>query len=161
MVRVTFSLTPARAVPGVIDYASKEGQCLFDKATMPLRPDKGCDLVADELQGLLNNLKTRAQECGWNDPGGVLVIDTDPGDADSPKYDMVEKHGVPTLQLIQEHEDTCIRDQTRKAQENFMVFQCLMNSLRMLGKLKCLLGNRIAPSKTLKQVLKMSPATVY
>jgi len=94
---VTFSLTPARAAPGVIDHASKEGQRLFDKATMPLRPDKGCDLVADELQGLLNNLKTRAQEYGWNDPGGVLIIDTDPGDADSPKCDMIEKHGVPTL----------------------------------------------------------------
>jgi len=132
----TFSLTPARVVPGVIDHSTKEGQCLFDKATMPLRPDKGHDLVADELQGPLNNLKTRAQECGWNDPGGVLIIDTDPGDADSPKCDVIEKHGVPTLQLIQECEDTCIRQQTRKAQENFMVFQCLMNSLSDIGKAK-------------------------
>ena len=115
---VTFSLTPARAAPGVIDCASKEGQCLFDKATMPLCPGKGCDLVADELQGLLNNLKTRAQECGWNDPDGVLIITSDPNDADAPKCDMIEKHGVPTLQLIQEHEDTHIQDQTRKAQEN-------------------------------------------
>ena len=115
--RVTFSLTPARAVPGVIDYASKEGQRLFDKATMPLRPDKGCDLVADELQGPLNNLKTRAQECGWNNPGGVLVIIADPLSADGPWHDMIEKHGVPTLQLIQECKDMHFRDQTRKAQE--------------------------------------------
>ena len=96
----TFSLTPARAAPGVIDHASKEGQHLFDKATMPLCPGKGCNLVADELQGLLNNLKTRAQECGWNDPDGALIIDSDPNDADAPKHDMIEKHGVPDLKLI-------------------------------------------------------------
>ena len=88
---VTFSLTPARAVPGVIDCASKEGQHLFDKATLPLCASGGCDLVAEELQGLLNNLKTRAQECEWNDPDGALIIIADPLDADSPWCDMIEK----------------------------------------------------------------------
>ena len=45
----TFSLTPARVAPGVIDCSTKEGQRLFDKATMPLCLGAGHILVADEL----------------------------------------------------------------------------------------------------------------
>ena len=81
-----FSLTPARAAPGAIDCSTKEGQCLFDKAMMPLCPDGGCNLVAEELQGLLNNLKTRAQEHEWNNANRVLIIAADPLDANS-KHD--------------------------------------------------------------------------
>ena len=67
---------------------------------MPLCPDRGCDLVAEELQGLLNNLKTRAQEHGWVDDGGVLIITIDPLDPNGPKCDMIKHHNVPTLKLI-------------------------------------------------------------
>ena len=105
---MAFSLTPARAVPGVIDCTTKKDQHLFDKAASPLHASGGHDLVAEELQGLLNNLKTRAQECGWTNNGRVLIIVADPLNADGPKCNMIEHHGVPTLEFIQECKDTCI-----------------------------------------------------
>ena len=69
--QVPFALTPGQLQSGTIDYRTKEGKKLFDKAIEPL-PDK-YDGSAGGLALFLSQLETKATNCGWNN--GFLTED--------------------------------------------------------------------------------------
>ena len=86
-----FSLTPGAATTDVINFATREGMTLHREATKPIG-DTLFDMEPDELQTLLNGVQRRATQFGWLADDGMLIIDSDPGDPDSPKCNMITNH---------------------------------------------------------------------
>ena len=69
-----FSLTPATAVGGIIDYSTSAGLKLYTAATAKLEEDL-FDYSADDLYSFLKALKDRAREHGWDEYGvGIMSI---------------------------------------------------------------------------------------
>ena len=60
---VTFSLTPATAHGGILDYSTATGRKLYENATAKLEEDQ-FDCIADDLYSFLKALKDRAREYG-------------------------------------------------------------------------------------------------
>jgi hypothetical protein len=134
-----FALTPASAVQGVIDMTTSEGRKLYSSATHKLEEDL-YDCQPDGLYQFLATLHTRAQEFGWNDPiGGILQIPEDATDIASDTLYLVDNYGQIPLPRIREFEETYLDQPIRPAQDAFMLFKCLMNSISKEGKNKILI----------------------
>jgi hypothetical protein len=134
-----FALTPASAITGVIDFTTSEGRKLYNSATYKLDEDP-YDCQPDGLYQFLATLHTRAQEYGWNDPiGGILQIPEDANDISSNIHYLVDNYGQVPLSSIRSFEDTYISQPVRPAQDAFMLFKCLMNSISKEGKNKILI----------------------
>jgi hypothetical protein len=132
-----FALTLASAITGVIDFTTSEGRKLYNSATYKLDEDP-YDCQPDRLYHFLANLHTRAQEYGWNDPiGGRIPLKAD--DINSDHIYLVDNCGQIPLSSIREFEETYISQPVRPAQDAFMLFKCLMNSIPKEGKNKILI----------------------
>jgi hypothetical protein len=136
---VPFALTPAIAIPGVIDYTTREGQKLYSNATYKL-DDEPYDCQADGLYQFLATLHLRAQEFGWNDPiNGILQIPERPADDNTPHIYLIDNYGQIPLTTIREFETTYLQTSCRPAQDTIMLFKCLMNSISKEAKNKILI----------------------
>jgi hypothetical protein len=134
-----FALTPASAITGVIDFTTSEGRKLYNSATYKLDEDP-YDCQPDGLYQFLATLHTRAQEYGWNDPiGGILQIPENANDITSDTIYLVDNYGQIPLSSIRRFEETYITQPVRPAQDAFMLFKCLMNSISKEGKNKILI----------------------
>ena len=132
-----FSLTPATAVGGIIDYNTSAGRKLYSAATAKVEEDL-FDCTADDLYGFLRAVKDRAREFGWDQAGvGILSIPDDPVNPTSFKS-LIEQHGEITLQEIFEFEETYISEPNISAQDAAQLYRCLMASLSKEGKRKIL-----------------------
>ena len=90
-----FSLTPATAVDGIIDYSTSAGRKLYLAATAKVEEDL-FDCCADDLYSFLRAVKDRAREFGWDTVGiGILSIPDDPVNPTSFKS-LIEQHGEIT-----------------------------------------------------------------
>jgi hypothetical protein len=139
MAAVPFALTPAIAIPGVIDYSQREGQKLYGNATYKLDEDP-YDCQADGLYQFLATLHLRAQEFGWNDPiNGILQIPEDANDPNSPTTYLIDNYGQVPLVTIREFETSYLQLGCRPAQDTIMLFKCLMNSISKEAKNKILI----------------------
>jgi hypothetical protein len=136
---VPFALTPAIAIPGVIDYTTREGQKLYSNATYKM-DDEPYDCQADGLYQFLATLHLRAQEFGWNDPiNGILQIPEDATDPNSNTIYLIDNYGQIPLTTIREFEASYLQLSCRPAQDNIMLFKCLMNSISKEAKNKILI----------------------
>ena len=132
-----FSLTPATAYGGIIDYSTSAGRKLYASATAKVEEDL-FDCTADDLYGFLRAVKDRAREFGWDQAGvGILSIPDDPANPTSFKS-LLDQHGEITLQEIREFEETYIDQRNRSAQDTAQLYRCLMASLSKDGKKKIL-----------------------
>jgi len=132
-----FSLTPATAVGGIIDYGTSAGRKLYSAATAKVEEDL-FDCTADDWYGFLRAVKDRAREFGWDHVGlGILSIPDDQLNPTSFKS-LLEQHGEITLQEIQSFEETYIAEPSRSAQDSAQLYRCLMASLSKEGKKKIL-----------------------
>ena len=137
-----FALTPAVAVQGVIDYNTTEGRKLYGNAIHKL-DEELYNCKPDGLYQFLQTLNNRAQEYGWNDEvGGILVIPTDAMDLNSDTNYLIDNYGMISLEEIRAFEETYITKPIRPAQDNFMMFKCLMNSISKEGKNKILIWKK-------------------
>jgi hypothetical protein len=140
-VAVPFALTPAIAIPGVIDYTTREGQKLYSNATYKLE-EEPYDCQADGLYQFLATLHLRAQEFGWNHPiNGILQIPQDmnaPLDPNNFVY-LIDNYGQIPLATIREFEQSYVRTSSRPAQDTIMLFKLLMNSISKEAKNKILI----------------------
>ena len=133
-----FSLTPATAVEGIIDYSTSAGRKLYQAATAKVEEDL-FDCCADDLYSFLRAVKDRAREFGWDANGiGILSIPDDPENPTSFKS-LIEQHGEITLQEIRAFEETYLGQQNRSAQDAAQLYRCLMSSLSKEGKRKILI----------------------
>ena len=157
----SFALMPSAAIIGVIDFKAAAGRKLYQSATMTLS-DPGYDCDPLGLHGFLQLIHNRANEYEWND-GGILSI---PIDATQPMINqryLVTEYGRITLTQIRAYETTYVNTPTRGAQDNNMLFICLMRSLSTEGRNKVVLhrkeyhlGSRPTAAMLLKIIIRES-----
>ena len=132
-----FSLTPATAVGGIIDYTTSAGRKLYSTAIAKLEEDL-FDCSADDLYSFLKALKDRAREFGWDDYGiGIMSIPDDLNDPTTFRS-IIDHHGEITLEHLTEFEATYVGAQNRAAQDSAQLYRCLMASISKEGKRKIL-----------------------
>jgi hypothetical protein len=93
------------------------------------------DCTPDGFYQFIKSLGTRAEEYGWTAPGGVFWVALDSNQG-TPKANLLVDYGRFGLERIQEHEETYINDQSRLAQDDRLLYECLINSLSISGKAK-------------------------
>ena len=64
MAAVTFALSPAAAIHGVINYLTSEGRKIHELATHKLLEDQ-FDCVPEELTQFMDDLEDRESQFGW------------------------------------------------------------------------------------------------
>lgn len=128
-----FSLTPGRANPGILDYTTKTGYYHWSGATAKLEEEL-YDCSPNGFYQFIKSLTKRADSYGWSKPGGITWLK--PNDNDNQPRNLLVDYGVFTLEAIRIHEESYIATQTREAQDDRMLFECIMNSLTIEGKAK-------------------------
>ena len=107
----------------------------YTKATKELLPEL-YDCEPDRMYAFLKALKRRAKEYGWMQPGSLLCI---PYDIRYPTEDfinLITDYGMISEERVREHEETYIDKPVRLAQDNNILFNCLMESLSESAKNK-------------------------
>ena len=135
---IIFSLTPATAIGGIIDYSTSSGRKMYASATAKLEEDQ-FDCVAEDLYSFLKALKDRAREFGWDTHGvGILSIPDDPINPSEFKS-LIDQHGEIEIETIRTFEESYIAESVRPAQDTAQIYRCLMASLSKEGKKKILI----------------------
>ena len=127
-----FALTPATYHNQVIDYSTKAGISIWNKAIEKLQ-DTLFDVEAEGIHTFLQALSDRAFSYGWM---AILEVPEDLYDEQSPLIDLTTHYGELSLDHIRTHVDTYIQDNTRAAQDSHALYTCLMNSLSTTGRNK-------------------------
>ena len=133
-----FHLNPAASFRGILDYSTTASKKLYKSATSSLfdAQDKyNCE--PDEMLNFLRELDTRAIEYGWNDEiSGILWI---PQDVNHPATNLrylPREYGKISIESIAEFERTYLGQELRTAQDSYMLYMCLLNSLTKEAKMK-------------------------
>ena len=124
-VAIVFALTPGSLnSDDIINLNSKAGRDLFNKATAPLAiPFDGSSKNIHLFQ---NQLLRRAENTGWNSgTGNILTIPDARGD----NRNFITGYGCVTDTLITTAATAYINTQTRQAQNNAMMVECLQASI--------------------------------
>lgn len=133
---VAFALTLVKALNGIINYTSKEGRYHYVEGTKVLEAEL-FNANPEDLFGFLKSLSRRARAYGWDDEvNGTLQILEDPLNPQSPTLSLIDNYGTISLNTIRKFDEPYIFNQSRAAQDNAIIFTCLMNSLTILGKKK-------------------------
>jgi hypothetical protein len=133
---VPFALSPAMAIPGIIDLSSRTGKDIFRYATEKLEEDL-YDCHPDGMTQFLQSLSVRATEYGWEDDvNGIMQIPEDPANPLSNTNNLIENYGRISLDEIRAFEASYIDMQVRPAQDTYMLYKCLMKSISKEGKSK-------------------------
>jgi len=127
-----FALTPGQYRPDdFIDYGSAQGLKLWNAATEPL-PEE-FDGTSNTVKIFCELLTQRATEAGWHSgTGNILTIP----DSNGIQRNLITNYGQLTLQDVQNHVDSYIQLQTRKAQNAVQMFKCISSSLTEDARLK-------------------------
>jgi len=116
----------------VIDFGSKPGWNHWKIATQKLQDDL-YDCKLEGFYQFIKNLKSRSNYFGWLSEGGILQVAPIPKKPTEVRC-LLEDYGAFSYDRLVEHELTYISSDTRAAQDNCMLFTCLMNSLSSSGK---------------------------
>ena len=122
---IRIAMTPARASRDPIDYTTKTGSSLYDRATKSLFTDTkdAYDLKSDGLMNFLDAINRRGRECGWE----IFTINNTAGEAKS----LLTEYGDLTIENVLAHATTVLQAApiTRSAQEEGQLFACINNSM--------------------------------
>jgi hypothetical protein len=138
-------LSPSQALPkdanNRFDLATDSGRALYDRSTKSLYPKgKNYDCDPDEMFTLLHLLGHRAAEMDWNDNNegsGILWIPEDTNNLVHGNYNnLITSHGTITLATIHAWEDCLEEASDYRRQQDFMLFNCLMNTISLEAKAK-------------------------
>ena len=127
---VAFARTPAQAAPGIIDYSTRMGERIYQSATSKLDEER-YDGSAEGLFPFLGLMKERARKFGWDQ--SIMMIPNPSGGV--ARY-LLNHYGSISLSEIRAHEGTYIAQQSRDAQDTYLLYECLMNSLSPEAKAK-------------------------
>ena len=117
-----FALAPAFANPDVLNYSDQSAAKLFKAGTEALSIKFDCK--PDNLQLFLDQARDRSIVFDWLN---ILSIPSQ-GDVALSK-DLIESYGEISYQDVCNHALTYMHEDTREAQDSFMMYHCLMNSL--------------------------------
>ena len=127
---VAFARTPAQAATGIIDYSTRAGERLYQSATAKMDDDR-YDGSAEGLFAFLGLVKERARKFGWD--RGIMMI-PDPAGG-NPRY-LLDHYGSIAMADIRAHERGYINQPNRNAQDTYLLYEGLMNSLAPEAKSK-------------------------
>ena len=134
---VVFTMNPAEAVTGVIDWFTSIGMDINKRAPKPLDTLK-FNGKSDGLLLFLKMFRNRGIEFGWfslKRAPAIGMIAEDPNDPDSDVYDFVEYYGSISRAEVTKHATHYLLENEndpgcfRARQDDQMAFRCLMNSL--------------------------------
>ena len=132
-----FYLNPASAMVGILDFTKVESRKYFHKATKKLDSEELFDCSPENMHHFLKLLEYRASEHGWDDYiSGVLWIPEDATDPNSELRYLPNEYGRVTIDQINAFERTYLGTERRVAQDSYMLFQCLMNSLSKEARMR-------------------------
>ena len=132
-----FYLNTAGAMVGILDFSQVESRKYYHKATKKLDSEELFDCSPENMHHFLKLLEYRAQENGWDDyVSGILWIPEDAADPTSELHYLPKEYGRVTLDQITAFEQTYLGTQQRVAQDAYMLFKCLMNSLSKEARMK-------------------------
>ena len=135
----TFALTPASAVEGVVDFNTKIGSRVYSLGTNRLDPEELFDCVPEDMYPFLKMMSERAIEMGWSNMRTGITQIPRPGQThhESPSTDnLLTNYGEIPMTRIRAFEETYIDRPCRSAQDSYMLFKCVWNSLSKTGKNK-------------------------
>ena len=113
--RLQFALAPALANNDIIDYTAPAGAKLFKAGTDPLPSTFDCTAV--NLQLFLDQLKDKPSIYAWT---SILEVDS---------KNLIDHNGELTYDSVRYHAERYVLSSTRMAQDSFMMYNCIMNSL--------------------------------
>ena len=129
-----FSLTPATANEGFLNFNLKRDKQTFYKAVEKLSEDE-FDCVEETLNDFMILLKARADEFGWSDRIMDIPI-TEDIDPDPREANLLTEHASASMEQIRLYELTYVNDETRERQDMMCLYKCLMASLSQVGRNK-------------------------
>ena len=136
--RFIFALTPGQLNRSeLINYNSKTGIAHWNAATKPLRKESQLyDCTPDGFHQFMKSIKVRAETYGWSKPNtGFLWFPPDP-EKSSREANILDDYGTFSMDVIKEYEKGYVGKQSRKAQDNRMLFECIYHSLSVQGMAK-------------------------
>jgi hypothetical protein len=122
---VRFALAPGLASGDIIDFATPAGAKLFKAGTDALPTTFDCTAV--NLQLFLDQLKDKAAIFNWD---SIIMI---PGEVQVPKS-LLDQYGELTYDQVKAHVTSYIVTDSRQAQDSFMLYNCIMNSLNQMAQ---------------------------
>lgn len=129
---VRFSLTPGLLKPGVLDYDSKQGISHYNNAIKKLQEEL-YDGGPDGFFQFLKAIAERANEFGWDVPGGIFWYVPS---LNEPPVNILENYGRLNIQKIYMDAQAWMFSQGRMAQDDRMLYECIQNSLTVGAKAK-------------------------
>jgi len=123
----TVARTPARVDRNAIDYSTKTGTSLFDRATKNLftKTEDMFDLNGEDLMAFTDAVNRRSSECGWE----LFMI---PNSAATPvAKHLITQYGELTMAEVTTHATVYMTATpvTRVTQEDAQLYSCIMNSI--------------------------------
>jgi hypothetical protein len=112
-----------------LDLTSSDGMKHFKGATEALN-SQAFDFREDsDLQVFLDLILTKSQVWGWNPIFNIPV--TDPITAAVTNWNLLTHFGVIPLDAVRAHAMSCHATPSKRAQDSFVLCQCLLNSLTL------------------------------
>ena len=129
----TFALSPSLAnAAAFIDFATAEGVKLYNKATAELATKY--DVEPETTNLFIEKLRDRAMASGWDaENSNILTVPVNGRDRN-----LLTEHGTMTSEQLRAHVLTYAANETRQAQNAYMMYHCIMNSLTEAGHNKVL-----------------------
>ena len=127
--KIKFARNPGMANRSrLLNFTKSSTMKYYEKATKVLLPEL-FDCESDRLYAFLKALKRRAKESGWTEEDGILSVPYDIDYPDEDQVNLVTDYGVISIHQVRDHEEMYIDSETRKAQDNDILFNCLMESI--------------------------------
>jgi len=117
--RPRFALAPALASEEVIDFATPNGAKLFKTGTDSLSTQFDC--TAPNLQLFLDQLRDKVAIYDWKAIVEIRVEDQ--------VKSIIDHYGELTYEQIKTAAEAYVHAETRMAQNSFMMYNCIMNTL--------------------------------
>ena len=133
----TFYLNPSSAMTGILDFTKVESRKYFHKATKRLDPDEQYDCSPGNMYHFLKLIDQRANEHKWDDEiTGILWIPEDATDPNSQLRYLPKEYGRISIDQITAFEKSYLGLEQRSAQDGYMLYKCLINSLSKEARIK-------------------------
>jgi hypothetical protein len=126
---IAFALSPARATQDVLNFMSKHGMSVWEKGLAKLS-DSYFNCSAKGLCNFLELVEKRSDAFGWDN--SILEIPEDPANILGPTRNFLRNY-LDYLRLVCKQN---VNTQTRAAQDLFMLYTCLHDSLTEEGRNK-------------------------
>ena len=119
---IRFALSPALANRAVLDFNQAAAAKVYKSASSPASIEFDCK--PENLQLFLDQVRDRAIAHEWQN---ILLIPK--GGDETESRDLIDSYGELSYNDVKAHVLNYINTESREAQDSFMMYLCIMNSL--------------------------------